>query len=230
MIKAVIFDLDDTLVSEFEFVKSGFRVVSKYISQITNADVESVFQELISLHIMDTKNVFNRFLDKYDKYSKMQIDDVVNLYRNHKPNLFFYNDVLDTLNKLKNTNYKLGIITDGFQTTQKNKIEALSLEEIVDEVIITDQFGRDFTKPSILPFELISNRLNIAYDEMIYVGDNPKKDFYVGSVTKITTVKIDRGGYYSKENYYRDIKENYSIDDLMEIFRVIEITNTKSEI
>jgi putative hydrolase of the HAD superfamily len=230
MIKAVIFDLDDTLVSEFEFVKSGFRVVSKYISQITNADVESVFQELISLHIMDTKNVFNRFLDKYDKYSKMQIDDVVNLYRNHKPKLFYYNDVIDTLRKLKKNNYKLGIITDGYQTTQKNKIEALFLNEIVDDIIITDQFGKEFTKPSVLPFELISKRLKVTFDEMIYVGDNPKKDFYVGSVTKITTVKIDRGGYYSKENYYRDIKENYSIDNLMEIFKVIEITNTKSEI
>lgn len=230
MIKAVIFDLDDTLVSEFEFVKSGFKVVSKYISQIVNADEESVFKELISLHITDTKNVFNRFLDKYDKYSKMQIDDVVNLYRNHKPSIFYYDDVLETLNKLKNTNYKLGIITDGFKNTQKNKIEALSLDEIVDEIIVTDQFGRDFTKPSLLPYELISNRLNVAYDEMIYVGDNPKKDFYIGSITKITTVKINRNGYYSKENYYKDIKENYSIDNLKEIYKVIEIVSSKSEI
>lgn len=227
MIKAVIFDLDDTLVSEFAFVKSGFSSVSKYISKILKLNTNIIYHDLIVLHQVDTKNVFNRIIDKYQASSKIQINELVELYRNHKPKISFYDDVSEALIKLKKFNYKLGIITDGYQVTQKNKIAALALEKIIDEIIITDQYGKEFTKPSLLPFELISNRLKVTFDEMIYIGDNPKKDFYISSISKITTVKINRDGYYSKENYYKDIKEQYSIYNMEEIFRVIESNNSK---
>ena len=62
MIKAVIFDLDDTLISESEYIKSGFESVSKEISNKYNLDYKDVVKKTNDLFSHSSKNVFNRVL------------------------------------------------------------------------------------------------------------------------------------------------------------------------
>ena len=77
MIKAVVFDLDDTLISEKEYVLSGFRTVSKTISFRYNLDFEKVYEKMIVLFNESSQKVFNRILKNFDiEYSK---EDIVNL-------------------------------------------------------------------------------------------------------------------------------------------------------
>ena len=49
---------------------------------------------------------------------------------------------------------------------------------------------------------------------MMYVGDNPKKDFYIGSVYPITTVRVLDDGLYNENSYYKAIREKYQIDEV----------------
>lgn len=73
---------------------------------------------------------------------------------------------------------KLGIITDGRVEGQKNKILALHLDELMDEIIITDALGGEqFRKPCDIAFRILLTKWRIAPSEMLYIGDNLAKDF-----------------------------------------------------
>ena len=76
--------------------------------------------------------------------------------------------------ELKNKGIKLGIITNGKSETQRSKIRLLEFEDIFDEIIVSEEVGAE--KPSTKPFEVMSERLEIAPENLIYVGDFPVND------------------------------------------------------
>ena len=54
----------------------------------------------------------------------------------------------------------------------------LGLEEYVDYIIVTDEFGgAEFRKPNPIAFQTMKEKLGVEFEEMCYVGDNIKKDF-----------------------------------------------------
>lgn len=223
MIKAIIFDLDDTLISEKEYVKSGFLAVSKYVSNKTRTyTTEQIFEALQVLHNESTDKVFNRMNEKLGLSTEISVKELVDVYRSHKPIISLYEDVVPIIKKLKEQKYKIGMITDGYLVTQKNKIETLNIRYLFDEIIITDELGRDCWKPSPVPYELMSKRLNVDYSEMMYIGDNPKKDFYISSIYPVITVRINRVGYYNNVDYYKGIKENFKINNLDQILDILD--------
>ena len=63
-------------------------------------------------------------------------------------------------------------------------------------------------------FELTKERFRVNFDEMIYVGDNPEKDFYISKTYPIKTVRILRDGVHSDKNYFKDIKANATVENL----------------
>ena len=82
------------------------------------------------------------------------------------------------LTKLKSAGIKVGVLTDGRPEGQKNKLEALGLSELLDDVLITDELGGpQFRKPCDIAFRIIENRWMLPASEIVYVGDNPEKDF-----------------------------------------------------
>lgn len=226
MIKAIIFDLDDTLISEKDYVLSGFNAVSNYVSKkVKKYTSEQISEILKNLHNANPNKVFNRMVDELNFSNEIDVKELIDVYRSHKPVLSLFDGTLPVINKLKDQNYKLGIITDGYLITQKKKLESLNINKLFDEIIMTDELGKEHWKPSVIPFELMSKKLNVNYSEMIYIGDNPRKDFYVSAVYPITTVRINRKAYYKDGNYYQDVKENYAIETLEEIFNIINKVN-----
>ena len=104
--------------------------------------------------------------------------ECLTIYRNHIPNTHLYKGVEDIFNALHQKNIKIGIITDGRPEGQRAKIDALGLEKNVDEIIVTDEpGGTQFRKPCDIAFRIMQKKLGVSYDAMVYVGDNPKKDF-----------------------------------------------------
>ncbi len=224
MLKAIIFDLDDTLISEMEYIKSGYCHVSKLLCEELRFVKEDLYQLLLRLFAENPKHVFNRLYDSLKiPYSNDKIQQLVWEYRNHTPAIEYYPDVLPCLELLTKRSIKTGIITDGNVTTQVNKLKAVGAWDCFDEIIITDLLGEKFRKPHPKPFELMREKMGIRFDEMMYVGDNPEKDFFISSIYPIITVRINRQGIYQYKNYFNDIREIYSIKSLLEMFCYIDV-------
>lgn len=222
MIKSVIFDLDDTLISEKRYIESGYKHISKLLSKKLQKDEQELYQILITVFNEDTKNVFNRMFDMIGViYNQNDVLELVEAYRNHVPTIDFFEDVLPCLKSLKEKGLNLGIITDGYANAQQQKIDAIKASNYFDEIIITDKLGREFWKPHPRAFETMKEKLNTEFNEMIYIGDNPEKDFHISSIYPIQTVRIYRDGVYSEKSYLNEVKEDYSIYSLKELNQII---------
>jgi len=224
--KAVIFDLDDTLISEFEYVKSGYRAVAGVINdkKAVNKRSDSIYTELLELFNEDHKNVFNRFLRNNGlSDEKDSVMELVKAYREHIPDIRYYEDVLPALKSLKDMGMITGILSDGYSVTQRRKIGAVGAENDFDIIILTDELGKDAWKPSPEGFRMIEEKYGLRPGEILYVGDNPKKDFYLSKTAGIKTARIKREtGVYNNESYYEGIKEDFSIGSLTDIPGIIE--------
>ncbi|MBQ6968598.1 MAG: HAD-IA family hydrolase [Lachnospiraceae bacterium] len=223
--KAVIFDLDDTLASEMDYARSGYRAVSAYLVEKGSAEKneDTLYRELISLFNEDHKNVFNRFLVNNGlSDSREDVMELVEVYRNHLPDISYYEDVKPLLLKLVEMGIRKGILSDGYAVTQRQKIKALKAEDDFDIIVLTDELGRDAWKPSPKGFELIEERFSLEPTEILYVGVNPEKDFYLSVSAGIKTARIIREeGVYSSREYYEGVREDFKIASLADIPEII---------
>lgn len=215
MIKAVVFDLDDTIAPEKSFVKSGYRAVAEFFgTEFDNAE-----EELWQLFCESPQNVFNRFYELHGRdYTKEDILTLIKLYREHEIYTSIYKpypDVLPLLTELRGQGIKLGVLSDGFLISQQHKVTALKLHKYFDEIILTDELGREYWKPNALGFLKLCDSFNIAPEEMLYIGDNPKKDFYVKTELPIKTARILRtDSVYEKAEYMEGVREDYTLTSL----------------
>lgn len=224
MIKAVLFDLDDTLISELDYVKSGFSHISEILHERLKRRKAQTYDLLIELFNEDSKNVFNRLFERLNiDYCEGDISKLVEAYRGHTPNICFYEDVVPTIKRLKENNVKTGVITDGFKESQRKKLDSLNAYSLFDRIILTDELGRTYWKPHPRSFEMMRETFHAGFHEMMYVGDNEEKDFYISKKYPIVTVKIirqksDRPGH----EYLGGIKEQISIRSTDEILAYID--------
>lgn len=224
MIRAVVFDLDDTLISEREYVRSGFKAVSDVLARWLRLEHVALVDELNALFEAGEKRVFNALLDRHKvAYGQQEIEELVGIYRRHEPNLTPFEDAAVCVSALKVRGIRVGIITDGPIDSQTAKMRVVHRSIPVDCVILTGSLGREFWKPHPRAFEEMAHHFGIALSEMMYVGDNPAKDFLIGSTHGVTTVRITRpGGIYSDAAYCGGVKERYSIKSLAEVVNLVD--------
>ncbi len=166
-IKGIIFDLDDTLYSEKEYVKSGYRALSDFLG--------GGYEGRLWQYFKDHKSAIDELLKELGREDVKT--EALSVYRNHKPDIHLYDGVSELIVNLKNKGIKIGIITDGRPEGQRNKLEALGLDSVVDDVIITDELGgNQFRKPCDIAFRIIVTRWRLNPAEVVYVGDNQDKD------------------------------------------------------
>jgi len=197
MIKAVIFDLDDTLFSESEFVRSGFRAVSDWIE--SHYQKKNFFEIAEQLFAEGKRgNLFNLALERLGVcYDQVFIHLLVTVYREHVPKLLLYEDSKWAIEYFKQRK-KIGIITDGYFITQQNKVVALGIENEFNIIVYSDQYGRENWKPSKVPYLKVMENLGCQGDECVYIGDNPSKDFITANSLGWQTIQICRdNGEYS---------------------------------
>lgn len=168
----VLFDLDDTLYSEKDYVRSGYAEIAKSYPQ-----VENMAQKLWSAFENGEKAI-DYVLQKEGIYTPETAANCLHIYRYQQPDITLNADALDLLNTLQANGVRLGLITDGRPEGQWAKIQALGIEPYFEKIIVTDELGGiQFRKPSTTAFERMQMHFQVPYDQMVYVGDNPKKDF-----------------------------------------------------
>ncbi len=193
-IKTVIFDMDDTLYGEKEYVRSGYVQVALCVPKIKNAE------EKLWRYFLQGKNAIDQLLISEGIFNDQLKQRCVDAYRFQKPNIHLYEGVQMLLLSLKKQGYNLGIITDGRVEGQRAKIETLGLSRFVDKIIITDELGGvEYRKPNEKSYTLMKEFFGVEYCQMAYVGDNPKKDFIACEKLGIRPVYfVNKDGLYSK--------------------------------
>ncbi len=194
-LKAVVFDLDDTLYPEKEYVKSGYKEISKILSNVQDAEAKlwRAFEE--------KKIAIDEALKVEGLYTEELKQKCLYAYRYHQPNIRFYEGVAELLMRLRKNGYRLGVITDGRVEGQRAKIKALRLEDFVDFIIVTDELGGvEYRKPNERAFHLMKRKLDVQFAEMCYIGDNIKKDFIAPQKLGMRAIY-----YQNKEGLYFDV-------------------------
>jgi putative hydrolase of the HAD superfamily len=175
MIRAIVFDLDNTLYRERDFVTSGFRAVVQYLADTYGYCVQRLLPAMMTtLEEEGRKAVFDMLRDKFLD-SSIPISELVDVYRRHSPSIRLYSGYSGLLKWLAR-NHKLGIITDGLPEVQQKKVQALRLQSLMDCIVYTWEFGVEKEKPHPFPFSLMLESLGADPDSVLFVGDNPDKD------------------------------------------------------
>jgi putative hydrolase of the HAD superfamily len=219
-IKAVIFDLDDTLYDEKEFVKSGFKVVSSYMAKKCDLDEEKFYNLLLSVFSEKGRNnVFDLALKKLNMHEKGIVAEMVRIYREHFPNITLFREAQKLLPELKKE-YRLGLVTDGIKEVQKNKVEALNIESLFDVITYAVEFGG---KNNAEPFLATLERLKVKPSESIYVDDNPLKGFTAAKKIGVITVRVLKGEDENIEIVDEQSKPDFQIRSLRELLAIINM-------
>jgi putative hydrolase of the HAD superfamily len=188
----LIFDLDDTLYDERTYVESGFRAVAGWGESKFGWDPERSFLTMMSLLDAEGRGaVFNRWLEAKGVRSKSSIRECVNVYRHHKPDISVPEPIQHLLFSLLTS--PMYLLTDGHKIVQANKIAALGIAPLFRRCYITHRYGVASAKPSLRCFELIKARERCEWGDMMYIGDNPAKDFVNLNAVGAHTIRVKTG-------------------------------------
>lgn len=203
--RVICFDLDDTLYKEIDYLKSAYREIAAYAVEHCHSRADSSFvlsgkayDEMLMAY-EEGNNAFNR-LNEFLGID-LPVSEYLRIYRCHKPNLSLSDDVVSVLNSLKPSGCIIGLITDGRSIQQRNKIEALGLNQWIkdEDVVISEELGCE--KPSSANYEYFMRRYPES-EIFMYVGDNLEKDFITPNVLDWQTVCLkDDGRNIHKQNF-----------------------------
>jgi len=216
--KIIVFDLDDTLYYEIDYLISAYKEIALNIE--TKYDASNVFPFMLKTYF-DKKNVFEELNKRYS--SDIPIENYLFLYRNHIPNITLNQETKEALSELIETgNNILGLLTDGRELTQKNKIKALMLDKYIkaENMIISESFGS--MKPSLDNYLYFHQKYDNA--DFFYVGDNVNKDFITPNKLNWTTIcLLDKGKNIHKQNFSGNIEylPEYKIANMKELSSLI---------
>lgn len=190
--QAIVFDLDDTLYAEREYVRSGMRAVAVWAHAELGCPAEATFAELWRLFQQGVRgDTFNRWLADRGLEANDRVAAMVSVYRRHTPQLTLEPETRKVLTDL-GRRCRLGLVTDGTLEVQKRKVAALDLQRHFDAIVYSDALGPDAWKPSPRPFEVVLDRLSVPAGEAAYVADNPAKDFFGARQVGMATIRIRR--------------------------------------
>jgi len=175
--QAIIFDLDDTLYPEREYVLSGFAAVAEWAEEQFGLTRDESFATLRRLYEDGVRGrTFNLWLQAQGLEEARWVPELVRVYREHTPHIALFPGIILLLNQLHSV-CRLGLLTDGYLAVQRRKVASLNIAECFQAIVYSDEFGREAWKPSPIPFLAVTDRLGVAPEATVYVADNPAKDF-----------------------------------------------------
>lgn len=188
--KGAIFDLDGTLISEREYVRGCLKNAGAYIERTYGT--QDAYPELKRLLEIKWGKIFNRYFEQEKiHYDEMDIEKLLSVYRQTEPVTVLYPDVAVTLERLKNAGIKLALLTNGYRGIQRKKIEKADLERYFDLIMIPDEQGREYWKPSPWGYDLFLHKYDIRPEETIAIGDMDH-DFDTPAALGMTCIYIER--------------------------------------
>lgn len=162
-----VFDLDDTLYKEFDYLLSGLNEVVETIQLLYGINAYNLLNDLL---IQGNDNIITSLCNELNFNNSIK-QALIWKYRLHLPRISLDENTKLTLYKLMEISAGLAVLTDGRSITQRLKLKALNLDYI--PAYISEEFNDE--KPSYFRFQKIEQ--DYSATKYVYIGDNPKKDF-----------------------------------------------------
>ena len=211
----LVFDLDDTLYDEVTFVFSGFHAVAGHIANEHQVEKSAFYHDLVHELKGGRGHIFDLVLKKHNLFSKARVSKCIAIYRGHKPNISLYKDAIPCLKRFGHISKY--IVTDGNKIVQQNKINALQIEQYFSHCFISRRYGVHHEKPSPYLFQKITQLEGTIPGNVVYVGDNPNKDFVGIKPLGFKTIRIMKGNH-------RDVVKTAEFEAHLRINSLSELT------
>jgi putative hydrolase of the HAD superfamily len=172
----LVFDMDDTLYDERTFVRSGFGAVAELLAPVCGCSRAALLRQAMDLLDRQGRGrVFDELLRAHGRPSRSLVERCLQTYRTHAPDIALWPEAARCLRR--HARLPLYVVTDGNVAAQANKARALGLYDSTKRVLLTHRFGLRHAKPSPYCFERIAAWERVRPEQVVYVADDPAKDF-----------------------------------------------------
>lgn len=225
MIRAVVFDLDNTLVDFMAMKRLAIdAAVNSMIDaglQLPKAEVHSRIDAIYKERGMEFQSVFDQLM--YDIFQKVDYKilsaGIIAYRRAREAALVPYPHVYLTLIKLTKLGMKLAVVSDAPSREAWLRLCYLNLHHIFDCIVTFDDTGE--RKPSPVPFQKVLDALGVNGSEALMVGDWAERDVVGAAKVGMKTVFARYGDTFGTINSGAD----YEIDDVQELIEIVQSEN-----
>ncbi|KAB2331306.1 HAD family hydrolase [Bacillus mesophilum] len=220
MIKAVLFDLDGTLLNRDESVKWFIQIqydrLNKALGHIPKERYIRRFIELEHRGYVWKDIVYQQLVSEFeitDITWEELLQDYISHFKNH---CIAFPNLIRMLAELKTKNLALGLITNGRGQFQMDNIKALGIGDYFNTILISEWEG--IKKPDPQLFKRALHQLNVTPNESIFVGDHPDNDIKAAR-------NIGMKGIWKRDSQWNHAAADFIIEDLGEVPLIIENLN-----
>lgn len=232
MIKAVLFDLDDTLVDHDLAIRKAAGILFDSVMPSSEDERKVFIERWISLNREWYKQFYaqkvtfqesgrGKLRDAFStygyKFSVVDTDALLSQYWEcYVSQCRLFDDVSECFARLRD--YKVGVVTDGQQTQQIEKLKRCGIFSFMDVVVTAEAAG--FAKPAPQIFLKACTELGIQEKESIYIGDNLELDAIAARNVGLVGVWLNRL-HDDLKNYSLDLQRIKRINSLIELGKII---------
>lgn len=225
MIKAIIFDLDNTLL---DFIKMKQFAVQAAITAMNeaglNVNEEKAYEDIFNLYVekgWENQQVFDDYLNQTvgQVSNKILAAGIVSYRRAREATLLVYPNVNKTLIELIKMGIKLAVVSDAPSREAWMRLYYLNLHHVFDPVLTFDDTG--VRKPSPKPFEMALKNLKVQAEEALMIGDWPERDVVGAKQIGMKTIFARYGDTFATVESGAD----WDINDVYEVVGIIKELN-----
>ncbi|MEC5424318.1 HAD family hydrolase [Virgibacillus sp. C22-A2] len=217
MIRAVVFDLDGTLLNRDAsikvFIEKQYQRLNKWLNHIPKDKYITRFIELDNRGYVWKDKVYQHLVDEFD-ITGLTGDELLQDYISQfKESCVPFPNLISTLEKLINKNIVLGMITNGKGQFQMDNVKALGIEKYFKTILISEWEGTKKPEPQI--FQTALDKLNVLPSESIFVGDHPEKDVKAAQNVGMKCV-------WKRDYQWDNVKADFIVEDLKELPLIVD--------
>lgn len=196
MIAAVLFDLDDTLYDQRDWLAPAWTAVAAAAAPY---GIDSVALErslsTVAAGGSDRGRIIDRALARAGAPGDVPIAPLLAAFRSSVPHsLSLYEGARDALGSLRDE-LPIGLVTDGDVAIQRAKLRCLGLEDAFDVIVLSDELGRERRKPHPAPFRAALAALGVCAENAVHIGDRPGKDVRGAAAVGMRAIRVRTGEY-----------------------------------
>jgi putative hydrolase of the HAD superfamily len=213
-VKAIIFDLDNTLYDETLYLKSVFSAFLK-VNNLAHR-IDDVVPKITKCFRDNNNDIIRGMLKLVQLDNRQFHNQLFDLYCNHNADIKLSIDNKKLLLLLRKQGFSIGILTNGVVQVQQNKVHLLGLAELVDIVVYAREKGPKFEKPHGFAFKKVCQKLHVEPASCVMVGDNLECDI-VGALNFGLSVVYLKRDMNLSDVIYNDINIISVLPDLNKI-------------